>query len=513
MNRSLWIAKSGMEGQQFKLDTISNNLANVATNGYKRGGVVFEDLMYDNLRAAGAASSDQTQLPTGLQVGLGTRVSASTRNFSQGNLQQTGNNLDLAVKGQGFFQIQMPDGSTGYSRDGAFQLDATGQIVTANGHVLEPGITVPANAQSVTVAADGTVNVDLARAGRSAIAGATAVGQLHQPGRPGGTWPEPVCRDGGVRRAEQRRARHGRTWQPAAGLCRRQQRQRGRGTGGDDRHAARLRAQLQGDPDDRPDAGATGAAVMRVVKGTLKAAALRRPSLQGGPGQLGAARRWLAVALCGATCAVLGGCVTMNPRVEVAEPTNVIPRTPPPPPAQNNGAIFQVAQYRPLFEDYRARHRGDTLKVEIVEKVVASQKSTSSVDKTGTVEAKVNALAGIKPSALSRLSAEGTSSNSFAGKGATENSNDFFGSITVLVTEVLPNGHLLIAGEKQIGVNSNVDVLRFSGQVDPLLIQAGNSIPSAQIANVRVEHRGRGQQADAQTIGWLSRFFLNILPI
>ena len=123
------------------------------------------------------------------------------------------------------------------------------------------------------------------------------------------------------------------------------------------------------------------------------------------------------------------------------------------------------------------------------------------------------ALPGINPSRLTRANAEGTSNNSFAGKGATENSNDFFGSITVLVTEVLPNGHLLIAGEKQIGVNSNVDVLRFSGQVDPLLIQAGNTIPSAQIANVRVEHRGRGQQADAQTIGWLSRFFLNILPI
>ena len=166
MNRSLWIAKSGMEGQQFKLDTISNNLANVATNGYKRGGVVFEDLMYDSLRSVGAASSDQTQLPTGLQVGLGTRVSASTRNFSQGNLQQTGNNLDLAIKGQGFFQIQLPDGAVGYSRDGAFQLDATGQIVTANGHVLQPGITVPANAQSVTIAADGTVSVTLCRARR-----------------------------------------------------------------------------------------------------------------------------------------------------------------------------------------------------------------------------------------------------------------------------------------------------------------------------------------------------------
>jgi flagellar basal-body rod protein FlgG len=161
MNRSLWIAKSGMEGQQFKLDTIANNLANVATNGYKRGGVVFEDLMYDSLRQVGAASSDQTQLPTGLQVGLGARVSASTRNFGQGNLQQTGNNLDIAVKGHGFLQVQLPDGSTAYTRDGSFQLDPSGQIVTANGHPLQPGITIPANAQSVTVAADGTVSVTL----------------------------------------------------------------------------------------------------------------------------------------------------------------------------------------------------------------------------------------------------------------------------------------------------------------------------------------------------------------
>ena len=126
MIRSLWISKTGMEGQQTKLDSIANNLANVSTNGYKRGGVVFEDLMYQNLRTAGAASSDQSQLPTGLQVGLGTRVAASTRNFSQGTLQQTGGNLDVAIKGQGFFQIQLPDGSTGYTRDGAFQVDANG---------------------------------------------------------------------------------------------------------------------------------------------------------------------------------------------------------------------------------------------------------------------------------------------------------------------------------------------------------------------------------------------------
>jgi len=162
MIRSLWIAKTGMEGQQTKLDSIANNLANVSTNGYKRADVVFEDLMYQNLRSAGAASSEESELPTGLQVGLGVRVAASTRNFSQGNLQQTAGNLDVAIKGQGFFQIQLPDGTTAYTRDGAFQVDANGQLVTNAGYVVQPGITIPATAQSVTIAADGTVNVTVA---------------------------------------------------------------------------------------------------------------------------------------------------------------------------------------------------------------------------------------------------------------------------------------------------------------------------------------------------------------
>ncbi|MBL8362298.1 MAG: flagellar basal-body rod protein FlgG [Rubrivivax sp.] len=159
MIRSLWVAKTGMEGQQTKLDAISNNLANVATNGFKRGGVVFEDLMYQNIRPAGAATSEQSQLPTGLQLGLGTRVAATTRNFNQGTLQQTGNNLDVAIKGNGFFQITLPDGTTGYTRDGSFQLDANGALVTAAGHPVQPGITIPNNALAIAIAADGTVNV------------------------------------------------------------------------------------------------------------------------------------------------------------------------------------------------------------------------------------------------------------------------------------------------------------------------------------------------------------------
>ena len=161
MIRSLWIAKTGMEGQQTKLDAIANNLANTGTNGFKRGGVVFEDLMYQNLRQAGAATSDQSTLPTGLQVGLGVRAAGTTRNFGQGALQQTGNNLDMAIQGQGFFQVQLPDGSTGYTRDGAFQVDANGQLVTSAGYPVQPGITIPANAQNVSVARDGTVNVSV----------------------------------------------------------------------------------------------------------------------------------------------------------------------------------------------------------------------------------------------------------------------------------------------------------------------------------------------------------------
>ena len=208
----------------------------------------------------------------------------------------------------------------------------------------------------------------------------------------------------------------------------------------------------------------------------------------------------------------LGGCAYMAPRVQVAETAPAAPVAEVQP-VQTNGSIFQAAHYRPLFEDHRARLVGDTLVVQIVEKVSASQKSTSSIDKSGGLSAAVTALPGIRPADFARATAEGTSSNTFAGKGATESSNDFSGTITVVVRQVLPNGHLLIAGEKQIGVNSNVDVLRFSGQVDPRAIQPGNSVPSAQIANVRLEHRGRGAQADAQAMGWLSRIFLSVLPI
>ena len=218
------------------------------------------------------------------------------------------------------------------------------------------------------------------------------------------------------------------------------------------------------------------------------------------------------------TALALAGCSVISPRVQIDDrplPESVITAPAPVVDAPLNGAIYQASAYRPLFEDHRARIVGDTLTVQIVEKVSASARSTSSVDKTGKVDGGVKAIPGVNPNSFlaGRANANATGANSFEGKGATENSNDFSGTITAVVRGVLPNGHLLIMGEKQIGVNQNVDVLRFSGQVDPRNIQRGNTVASGLIANVRLEHRGRGQQAEAQAMGWLGRVFLNVLPL
>lgn len=159
MIRSLWIAKTGLDAQQTQLDVISNNLANVSTSGFKRSRAVFEDLLYQTLRQPGAQSTQQTQLPTGLQIGTGVRPVATERIFTQGNLQQTGNDKDVAVQGSGFFQVLMPDGTTGYTRDGSFQVDSQGQLVTSSGYVVQPAITIPADAQSMTIGRDGTISV------------------------------------------------------------------------------------------------------------------------------------------------------------------------------------------------------------------------------------------------------------------------------------------------------------------------------------------------------------------
>ncbi len=159
MLRSLHIARTGLEAQQTQLDVISNNLANASTTGFKRARAVFEDLLYQIIRQPGAQSSQQTQLPSGFQLGVGVQTVATERIFTQGSLQQTGNALDVAIQGRGFLQIQLPDGSLAYTRDGSFQVDNQGTLVTASGYSVQPTMQIPADSLAVTIARDGVVSV------------------------------------------------------------------------------------------------------------------------------------------------------------------------------------------------------------------------------------------------------------------------------------------------------------------------------------------------------------------
>jgi flagellar basal-body rod protein FlgG len=159
MIRSLWIAKTGLEAQQTNLDVISNNLANVSTNGFKASRAAFEDLLYQTIRQPGSQSSQQTQLPSGLQIGTGVKPVSAERLHTQGNLAQTGNPLDVAIQGNGFIHVLLPDGTSAYTRDGGLQKDAQGQLVTSSGYPVQPALTIPANAQSITIGNDGTVTV------------------------------------------------------------------------------------------------------------------------------------------------------------------------------------------------------------------------------------------------------------------------------------------------------------------------------------------------------------------
>lgn len=215
-----------------------------------------------------------------------------------------------------------------------------------------------------------------------------------------------------------------------------------------------------------------------------------------------------------AAALLLPGCASLSP----APPVDILPTTPPAltttPRAVTpvTGSLFHQASYRPAFEDRRARMVGDTVTIQIVENVTASQKSSSTVDRNAEISAGITALPFVNKTFTDKTALGANSGNTFAGKGGTESANTFAGSITATVIDILPNGHLIVAGEKQIGVNQNVDILRFSGTVDPRTLQPGSIVNSTQVANVRVESRGRGAQNEAQVMGWLGRFFLTILP-
>lgn len=158
---SLWVAKTGLEAQQTRMTLVAQNLANVNTTGYKRARAIFEDLLYQNVVQAGGLTSQQTEAPTGLNIGTGVRMVATDKQFSQGNLITTNNPFDLAIQGRGFFEILLPDGGQAFTRDGTFQLDQDGQLVTSSGYTLQPAITIPPSAQAVTIGVDGVVSAVL----------------------------------------------------------------------------------------------------------------------------------------------------------------------------------------------------------------------------------------------------------------------------------------------------------------------------------------------------------------
>lgn len=217
---------------------------------------------------------------------------------------------------------------------------------------------------------------------------------------------------------------------------------------------------------------------------------------------------------------MLAGCMTTAPKVAVREPTTIRPGAESaarkaPAPVATTGAIFQVSSYRGLFEDRRARHVGDVITIQIQERHSAKRSSNSSIDRSGSVDAGISVLPFLKPgnAFTQRLNAKGSSDNSFEGKGETGTDNEFTGIITVTVIETLPNGNMVVAGEKQVGINQNVETLRFSGVVNPVTVLPGNVVSSTQVADARLEVRGTGDIDRAQTVGWLARFFLSFMPI
>jgi flagellar L-ring protein FlgH len=213
---------------------------------------------------------------------------------------------------------------------------------------------------------------------------------------------------------------------------------------------------------------------------------------------------------------LLGGCESLPQPVKVdfVEPRAALPIPTAAPPVPSTGSLFNTVSFRPGFEDRRPRLVGDVVTIQIIENVTASQKSTSTANRTSSSSADITAVPGLAfaPAAQSRAAIGATSESDFSGKGGTESANTFSGTIMATVVEVQPNGHLVVVGEKQIGVNQNVDVLRFSGTIDPRLILPGSIINSNQVANVRVESKGRGAQNEAQTVGWLTRFFFSFWP-
>jgi flagellar basal body rod protein FlgG len=378
MIRSLWIAKTGLDAQQTQMDVISNNLANVSTTGFKRSRAVFEEMMYQTIRQPGAMSSDQTVLPSGMQIGTGVRPVATERIHTQGNPQQTGNAKDVAIIGNGFFQVTMPDGTTSYTRDGSFQVDQNGQLVTSSGFVINPAITLPANYTSVNIARDGTVTVM-----QPGSTNAATVGQptrhVPEPDRAGKHGREPVRADRCLGRAEHHGAGPERRRHAAEQLRRSVERERGGRTGEHDPDPARVRNQQQGGADVRPDAAASdpdgingndhGRHSLWLSHRRIRRTRHRRPGRAG--------QRRLRDDAQGAARATAHHSARRIAPGERAHGLDL--------------CVFLRAG-NPLFEDRRPRNVGDILTIVITENINASKNSGSNASRAGNSTLSFNAV-------------------------------------------------------------------------------------------------------------------------
>ena len=246
MIRALYSAASGMSAQQTNVDNIAHNLANASTVGFKMRRAQFQDLLYQSLSQPGAAAGQQTVVPSGLQIGLGTRAASNEISFVQGSFSSTDNPLDLVIQGKGFFQVRRPTGELAYTRAGAFHLSRDGQLVTSDGDALEPQITIPPEAQSITIAPDGTVSYMIPGQTAAQTAGTDSDRQLHEPGWTEQPGTQSLYANGRLRRSDGRDPRRaGGNGKPVAGISRAVQRQRSRGVCQPDRQPARVRGQLK----------------------------------------------------------------------------------------------------------------------------------------------------------------------------------------------------------------------------------------------------------------------------
>ncbi len=512
MISSLWIAKTGLDAQQTNMDVIANNLANVSTNGFKRQRAVFEDLLYQTIRQPGAQSSEQTTLPSGLQIGTGVRPVATERLHSQGNLSQTNNSKDVAIKGQGFFQVMLPDGTSAYTRDGSFQVDQNGQLVTAGGFQVQPAITIPANSLSITIGRDGIVSVT-----QQGQAAPVQVGQLNLTTFMNDTGLESIGENLYTETQSSGAPNESTPGLNGAGLL-----YQGYVETSNVNVAEELVNMIQVQRAYEINSKAVSTTDQTLQKLTqlqsgvrwgenptdtriLKMTAMRKYALHPYP-----ILALLVVSLTG--CAW----IPATPLVQGATTAQPVPGPTP----VANGSIFQSAQpinygYQPLFEDRRPRNIGDTLTIVLQENVSASKSSSANASRDGktnfgfdTVPRYLQGLFGNE-----RADVEASGGNSFNGKGGANARNTFSGTLTVTVDQVLVNGNLHVVGEKQIAINQGTEFIRFSGVVNPRTISGSNSVPSTQVADARIEYVGNGYINEAQNMGWLQRFFLNLSPM